>query len=1207
MSVVVVGACGSSDPVLPVDSTPMTVCNDGVDNDGDTLADYPADPGCHGEADYDEANAPIAMCRDERDNDGDGLIDFPDDPGCFNALQNTEVDDCPDGAGCPACSNTDDDDEDGNADYPEDTGCSSAADNEEYLTNVAACGEAPPVNPIGDGATGQLISGAPSQLEGSCGGVGDEVAYEIKLEVPTVIVATTDNPGTTANTVLYLRSDCPDARSEIVCNDDLGVTNGRSTITADLAPGVYVLVVDNHNSVSAGDFELTIEYFAGTGSPCTSAEECFGGLECRIPTGQTEMICIGPVCSDAIDDDADGTADYPGDPGCAAPDDADETDECPAGPTCPACANDVDDDGDGDTDYPDDINCAAASGGFEACPDVDGAIVITSLPFSGTTVGAANDFDFSCSSTSSNDGPDKVHSITLPATTTVTIAATLSFDSVVALLDASCTGAPLACFDFPNSVTQTNLAAGTYNFAIDGWSSGSGPYTIDISGTIAAGESCETPFFGPGRLVCAAGHDCTGTPGSRTCMPAACNDAIDADGDGFGGYPTDPGCVSISDGDETDDCPSGPGCPDCANDLDDDGDTLTDYPEDTSCAAASGLSESCIDSEGIIDVTAVPFNGTTVGQTDDTDWTCTSTTPGGPDRVHRIVLPATTTVTITSEPNSYDASIVLLNSSCTGTPLACNDFPEAVTQTNLAAGTYYFVTDAWSTGSGTYQVNISGQIVNGESCESPFAQSGALTCSSGYACQGAVGSRTCQPSPCNDTIDADGDGFPGFPTDPGCSSASDATETDDCPSGPTCPVCSNDLDDDGDSQTDYPMDTSCSAASSTSESCPDTDGVISITSLPFNGTTVGAADNFDYSACTSSTPGGPDRVHQITLPKMDTVTISGEPNSYDASVYLLDATCTGTPLVCNDFPEGASRTNLAAGTYYFVMDAWSTGSGTYTMSISGTISQGGSCEGPFATAGQITCAAGSICTGPVGNRKCGPPPCNDGADSDGDGLNDYPFDPGCTGPNDTTETDTCPSGAGCPACANDLDDDGDTLIDYPNDPNCVAASTNTEDGCSLETDPLLTITTPATTGTTTGFTNDFLPTCQSNSSVPDRGLRLTVPVALSSLHADTLGSAGPDGTYDTVLSFRDAACATPVIACDDDGAGGGFSAIDRTNVAPGSYLYVIDGWNTTNLGPFVLNVHGVAVPGAACTSPLFMTGVLSCATGETCTAGVCQP
>ncbi len=38
-----------------------------------------------------------------------------------------------------------------------------------------------------------------------------------------------------------------------------------------------------------------------------------------------------------------------------------------------------------------------------------------------------------------------------------------------------------------------------------------------------------------------------------------------------------------------------------------------------------------------------------------------------------------------------------------------------------------------------------------------------------------------------------------------------------------------------------------------------------------------------------------------------------------------------------------------------------------------------------------------------------PAQCNDGADNDGDGLTDYPADPGCTGSTDNDETDSGPT------------------------------------------------------------------------------------------------------------------------------------------------------------------------------------------------------
>jgi MYXO-CTERM domain-containing protein len=58
------------------------------------------------------------------------------------------------------------------------------------------------------------------------------------------------------------------------------------------------------------------------------------------------------ACSDGMDNDGDGKIDFPEDPGCQSPFDADETD-------VPQCSDGVDNDGDGTTDYPADPSCAS--------------------------------------------------------------------------------------------------------------------------------------------------------------------------------------------------------------------------------------------------------------------------------------------------------------------------------------------------------------------------------------------------------------------------------------------------------------------------------------------------------------------------------------------------------------------------------------------------------------------------------------------------------------------------------------------------------------------------------------------------------------------------------------------------------------------------------------------------------------------------------
>jgi glucose/arabinose dehydrogenase len=80
-------------------NVPVPACSDGIDNDGDGLVDYPADPGCASPTSTMENPA----CQDGIDNDGDGKIDFdggasanhgvalgPPDPQCTSATKKTE-------------------------------------------------------------------------------------------------------------------------------------------------------------------------------------------------------------------------------------------------------------------------------------------------------------------------------------------------------------------------------------------------------------------------------------------------------------------------------------------------------------------------------------------------------------------------------------------------------------------------------------------------------------------------------------------------------------------------------------------------------------------------------------------------------------------------------------------------------------------------------------------------------------------------------------------------------------------------------------------------------------------------------------------------------------------------------------------------------------------------------------------------------------
>jgi hypothetical protein len=93
--------------VLAAPATWAANCDDGLDNDGDGLIDYPDDPGC-----VDSLSGPEnPPCNDKHDNDGDGFLDWDGagvgaaDPECLgDATGKNEL-----VAGGPGCTSADTD------------------------------------------------------------------------------------------------------------------------------------------------------------------------------------------------------------------------------------------------------------------------------------------------------------------------------------------------------------------------------------------------------------------------------------------------------------------------------------------------------------------------------------------------------------------------------------------------------------------------------------------------------------------------------------------------------------------------------------------------------------------------------------------------------------------------------------------------------------------------------------------------------------------------------------------------------------------------------------------------------------------------------------------------------------------------------------------------------------------------------------------
>ncbi|MGE0868223.1 MAG: hypothetical protein AB7P03_06670 [Kofleriaceae bacterium] len=740
--VVVVAGCGGQDQGR-FNNTPA--CSDGIDNDGDGAVDFPADVGCTDTSDTSEDSLVTAQCSDGRDNDGDGRKDYPSDPGCFAPQQDDELDDCPAGTMCPECSDGVDNDNNGKADYPDDPGCSSASDDYEFVTDPLACGEGLNIQqlPTSGEVMGTLDTTSMSGMAFPCGSPDRPArAYELHLSQPQVVEISTDDSRTSVDTVIDLRAqNCSDDGAHMACSDDISSQNVSSRLIAPLVAGNYYIVISGAEPTSLGKFYLRVKLHPGEGISCQSEADCGPGLACRELPGQTGQVCAKPVCSDGVDDDGagDGTG-YPDDPGCASPSDNDEADDCPGGPSCAPCGDGQDNDGDGATDYPADPSCRSAADVSEHCTSQDGVAQIAGAQTIATTAGAFDDVTPSCAGTVS--GPDLTYGLELPALSSLTMTLDASFYGAISLLGAACVAPEIAC-ELGRDVHYGHLAAGNYFVVVDGYGQTEfGTFTLRVTGTIQADESCEGALAMSGALTCGAGYACKGESGARTCQPALCSDGTDNDGDAINDFPFDPGCASPSDDTEDDDCPSGPDCPVCSNEMDDDTDVMTDWPGDYGCSSAAGTSEQfCpIQNDATALLATSQVTGTTAGLTSDIDSACAISL--SPDLTFALSLPVTVaSLVVDTIGSEFDTVVSVHDTGCT-VEYGCDDQAggdntSELVLSNVAPGNYAITVTGWAGDAGAYTLNVHGTVAPHTACDSPLFAANVLACPAGTTCSGA--------------------------------------------------------------------------------------------------------------------------------------------------------------------------------------------------------------------------------------------------------------------------------------------------------------------------------------------------------------------------------------------------------------------------------------------------------------------------------------
>ncbi|MGH7503339.1 MAG: hypothetical protein ACREL7_16555 [Longimicrobiales bacterium] len=222
---------------------------------------------------------------------------------------------------------------------------------------------------------------------------------------------------------------------------------------------------------------------------------------------------------------------------------------------------------------------------------------------------------------------------------------------------------------------------------------------------------------------------------------------------------------------------------------------------------------------------------------------------------------------------------------------------------------------------------------------------------------------------------------------------------------------------------------------------------------------------FGLTACDSPTgPIAPETGDQRMIDLAYTLGLS---SSAIGSNYTINVNGTlydvGCPMQCW-LPQGVVtllEQMVATGRLYII---WSSPPSAYVPGTKTPVILQNGRSAPICANGRDDDGDGLIdwpsdpgCASAIDDNEFNSPPaalCSNGLDDDGDGQIDYPSDPGCDDPNDNDEFDSP-----LPVCSNGLDDDGDGFIDYPADPGCDDANDNNEFNTppiSAKTPPVIT-------------------------------------------------------------------------------------------------------------------------------------------------------
>jgi hypothetical protein len=340
----VTDASGAAETSVPIAVRIGEACGDGIDNDGDGLIDYPADPGCASVRSTSES----PECDDEIDNDSDNDIDwdggsegvFEDrDRQCTDSWRNSES--AANASPAVAISAPIDGSEVTTGDFVTFTGSATDAEDGDLTANLNWDSDLD--GAIGTGGTfgTDLLSDGLHLITASVSDSGGEEGADA-IQITVAPPSPCDNDG-----LCEVGEDCDNCPYDCVsgegpaifCCGDNGCEAGEDSCSCSLDCGLPAS--SEQPSLTCDD---TLDNDCDSFADCED-QDCTGAEECQPPCNN-DLVCepaLGEDCNTCPSDCAGQTGGNPADQYCCG-DDVDCNDpRCTSGGFI--CLTDVDGDG----------------------------------------------------------------------------------------------------------------------------------------------------------------------------------------------------------------------------------------------------------------------------------------------------------------------------------------------------------------------------------------------------------------------------------------------------------------------------------------------------------------------------------------------------------------------------------------------------------------------------------------------------------------------------------------------------------------------------------------------------------------------------------------------------------------------------------------------------------------------------------------------